>query len=622
MSTWAVGPQQKQDLRWWRRTGDEVHQTIASCLAILRQRQKLRMNAYLYFARAYAGPQIDGLSMQRYATSQVAFRSNTLAFNVIASVCNTVAAKIAKNRPLPKFVTNGGDWTQQRKAKLLSKFIEGEFDRSRVWETMPLLALDACVWGEGVAKVYQDGDCIHVEREFPWRVIADDAEAQYGWGNVRSCYQRKPIDRLVLAEMFPEAKDWILNDAKNDEDEDEWGLESTSDQLIVTEAWHLRSGKKANDGKHAIIVYGKTLFEEDYERDYFPFVWLRRSQPQMGVHAIGDAEALSGLQYEINFTAKKIQESHYRMGGSHWFVENNSKVKAEQLTNGIATIIRYTGSPPQPLAPQPVNQATMDYLLTLIPKAYEMRGVSQMAAQAKKPAGLDSGVAIREWNDTESEGFVVFAKLYENACVEIARQMVDLLRELVAVNPDYAANIRGRRFLKRVKFADVSLEPDAFIVECFPTSMLPHTPAGRLEQIQTLVQSGLISDPKEARRLLAFPDLEASNNLANSAHDLVEETLERILDDGLYSPPEPFMDLVDALYTAQQTYLQARVDGCPEELLELLRQWIDEAKTLLDAGKPAPPPAPAGAPGMPPPGAPMPPPDAGAPPPPPQGLAA
>lgn len=575
-----------QSLRWWAPPDQvEPHTIVEKLLDILKNQQSRRCDEFEYYAKQYAGPQVAGLSALRAgAVTSEPWRANGLSFNVIASVCNTVQAKIAKNRPLPRFITNGGDWSQQRKAKMLSKFVEGEFDRTGVWETDPLVVLHACVFGEGVVKVFHDGEELHIEHEFPWRVFVDEQEAQYGMRHVRSCYQRKPYDRLVLAEMFPEHREFILEQAHNTSSDEDWGLglDVAADQIVVTECWHRRSGKKAKDGKHVIVIAGKTLKVEPYNYDYFPFVWLRRNNAIVGVHSPGFAESLTGIQKEINFVARRIQEAHYRMGGAHWAVENNSKVRAESLNNGLATIVRFSGTPPVPNHVPPFHPATYEYLQGLIPKAYEMTGVSQLSANAKKPAGLDSGVALKEYNDTESEGFAVFAREFETYHVTLAKILVDLLRELLAINPDYAVNIKTRRGKrKNLKFADVALEPDAFVVECLPTSMLGHTIAGRLDKIQALISGGLITDPKEARRLLAFPDLEASNELANSSHELVEEMLDLMLDDGLYQTPEPYMDLVDALYTAQQTYLQARADQAPEEVLGLVRDFMEMTQVLL-----------------------------------------
>lgn len=602
-------------LQWWApRDGVETHEVVSRVLGMLRTQHAGRRDAYEYYAKQYAGPHVGSLTALRAGIPSSPFTSNALSFNVVASVVNTVQAKIAKNRPLPKFVTNGGDWSQMRKAKKFSKFIEGEFDRCGIWELAPQLVLHACVFGQGVVKASEDGESINVELEFPWRVLVDEQESQYGMKYVRSYYQRKPIDRIVLAEMFPKHREFILHEASNDSDDvQEWDAESdvTADQIIVTECWHLKSGKKTKDGRRAVVIRGKTLLEEPYDKPRAPFFWLHRNDVLMGVHGIGFAEQLVGIQREINFVAKRIQEAHYRMGGSHWAVENSTKVKAEMLNNGHATVLRYTGAAPVPAHVPPFHPQTYQYLDGLIPKAYEMTGVSQLSASGRKPAGLDSGAALREYNDTESEGFVVFAKKFENFFKELAGGLVDLLRDLVEANPDYEVNVPGRRNRRGLKFAEVALEPDSYVIECFPTSMLTHTPAGRLAQVESLIKGGLISDTKEARRLLAFPDLEASNSRADASHELVESMIDAMLDDGVYESPEPYLDLVDALYTVQQAYLEARADKAPEEALDMLRDFLEATKDLLDKqmAEQAPPPdaamgAPAGPP-MPAEGAPL-----------------
>lgn len=590
MSSVVGSVSRRADLRWWAAAanGREPHDAVNDIVVRLRRKQAYRRSAYLHFARSYGGADLDGLSASSYATRAKGWRPSTLAFNVIASACNTVQAKISKNRPLPMFLTSGGDWGQQRKAKQLSKFVEGEFYRCDVYENDPLIVLDACVLGDGIVKIYRDDERIFVEREFPWRVFGDESEAQYG--KPRSIYQRKPVDRLVLQEKYPEARD-KLEFAENNEHEDEWGYDTLSDQLVVTEAWHLRSGKGANDGRHVVCVQGVTLIDEPYERDYFPFAVLRRNAPQMGIHGQGFAEELDGIQYEINFTARRVQESHRRMGGSHWAVEAGAKVSVETLNNGIATILRYSGTPPQAVQQQPVHPDTYAYVMSLIPKAYEMSGVSQMSASSALPRGLNgaSGTALETYNDAETERFVVFAKAFEDFHLEIARQMIDLARELAEINPAYAVQTRSKRFVKSVTFKDVDLPEDAYVMQAFPTSMLSKTPTGRLQQVQDLAKAGWIT-PSQAKRLIDLPDLERMNDLENAAHELVEELIERMLDDNYYEEPEQYMGpggLVDALHTTSMAYLRAKIDRAPEDRLRLLRQFMDACKALLDEQAPA-----------------------------------
>src|SRR5678815_3174773 len=143
----------RTDVEWWtaEARGKQAHDAVSAIVGRLRSQQSTRRDAYLRFARSYGGCEIGGLGARTYATRS--FKGTTLAFNVIASACNTVQAKIAKNRPVPMFLTNGGDWAQQTRAKKLSRFVEGEFYRCGVYDNDPLVVLHACALGDGFVTV-------------------------------------------------------------------------------------------------------------------------------------------------------------------------------------------------------------------------------------------------------------------------------------------------------------------------------------------------------------------------------------------------------------------------------------------------------------------------------------
>lgn len=603
MNVAADGPTSSRPYAWWHAAKGRLHEALGPVARRVRNQHAARRDAYLHFIRMYAGADITSLSMSGYSrdTHHGVSRPKPLAFNMVSSVCNTAQAKVAKNRPIPQFLTQGGNWSQQRRARDLSRYVEGAFDRCGVWEMLPLVVLDALVPGDGVVKIYRDDATTYVEREFPWRVLEDEVEAQYGQRGVRTRYHVKPYDRGVLAAMYPDHEQAIW-EARNEDDEREWGVDSTADQILVTEAWHLRSGKKAKDGVHAVCIPGVTLLQEPYEFDYHPFAWLQRNTPLIGCRAQGMAEEVDGIQQEINFTARVVQQSFRKNGGSHWAVPHGTQVHIEQLNNGIATLLRFKGVKPELVQQTPVHPAMIDYLFALLPRGFEQAGVSQLSAQSVKPAGLNSGAAQREYNDIETERFVVFARALEDFCKEIARQLIPLERQLAEKNPEHSVKSPAKRFMRRIKFVDVDLDEDAYVMQCFPTSMLSKTPAGRLAMVGDLAKAGWIT-PQQAKRLLDMPDLDRLNDLENASHELVEELIERMLDDGEYETPEPFMDLLDAAHTTQMAYLRAKIDKAPEENRALLRDFIDECIVMLNkqtaaAAPPAPPGMP---PGMPPP---------------------
>jgi hypothetical protein len=74
-----------------------------------------------------------------------------LPYNIARSATDTLVAKIAQHRPLPQVLTQKGNWRQQKRAKKLTQFIEGEFYRQRFFETHARKFIrDALVFGRGI----------------------------------------------------------------------------------------------------------------------------------------------------------------------------------------------------------------------------------------------------------------------------------------------------------------------------------------------------------------------------------------------------------------------------------------------------------------------------------------
>jgi hypothetical protein len=114
----------------------------------------------------------------------------------------------------------------------------------------------------------------------------------------------------------------------------------------------------------------------------------------------------------------------------------------------------------------------------------------------------------------------------------------------------------------------------------FPTNALSRDPAGRLADIQELIQAGFI-DQSTATKLLDFPDLQSEMNMLNAdAHNL-DKIIENMIDKGEYFPPEPYQNLENAIRKVQQAYLMYKMRGAPEERLDLLRQYMEDAQGLL-----------------------------------------
>lgn len=576
------------DRQWWTLPPDEAAASISSTLSLFRQHQAERERSIVVGARLYGNLSLlPGVHLGKLSTLQAAQRER-LTFNVVQSAIDTVTAKIAKNRPRPLFLTSGGDYRQQRRAKRLTQFVDGVFYEAKAYELGPEAFRDACIWGDGLVHVFARHGRVAFERVLPGELFVDELEALYG--NPRQMHRVKQVDRAVLLALFP-GKAGVIGRADREGDASERRPGHVADLVTVRESWRLPSKPGAKDGKHVLTVDGHALTPlEPWEHDFFPFARFSWSRRPFGFWAQGLAEQLAGIQLELNKLFATVQRSLHLSGTFKIWVKNGSKVAVEHLNNEIGAVLR-SEEPPQWILPQAVQPEVYAQINTLIARAYEQAGVSQLSATAQKPAGLNSGKALREYNDIETDRFQTVGQAYERFFLDLARLSIAVAKGIAARDNGYRVQVPGRKWLASIDWADVDLAEDQYVMQCFPVSSLPRDPAGRLQTVQEYAQAGYLT-PRQARRLLDFPDLDQVESLENAAEEYLTQVLDQIVDDGDYAPPEPFDDLALGRELALEYYQLGRTQGLEEERLELLRRFITQIDDYQrQAAQPPTPPA-------------------------------
>jgi hypothetical protein len=216
---------------------------------------------------------------------------------------------------------------------------------------------------------------------------------------------------------------------------------------------------------------------------------------------------------------------------------------------------------------------------TLIRRAYDQLGVSQMSATSQKPAGLNSGAALREYNDIESDRFQTPGKEYERFVLDLAKLSIATAKDIAAETGNYEVKVPSGRFLRTIDWKDIDLEEDEYVMQCFPISSLPNDPAGRLQTIQEFIQAGFIP-ASMGPKLMQFPDIEQYESLANAMEDRLEEVLDAMVDEGEYSPPEPWFDPTRARELCMQYLLRGESQDLAPERLEMLQVFLSQLDVL------------------------------------------
>ena len=578
--------------RWWLANKKNLYQELFAYVSKLDSRQQYRVADNLTFARLYGNYDHVGLDAFNYSRAVSTYNvTNRVTLNVVQSMVDTVVSKVTKNKPKATFLTSGGDFSLQSKAKKLTKFVEGIFSFTDFYQLAALAFKDSCIFGTGCLKIFVENGEIKAERVFIGEIKIDDIESYYG--KPRQVHQEKWLPKDVVKAMFPGFELEIDNASYPDEKTFQNVQGSRlKDMVRVIESWHLPSGPNAKDGKHTICISTATLLDEPYYKDYFPFVFFRWNTRPVGFFGQGLAEQLQGIQLEMNKILRTIQVSMHLVSVPKLLVEASSKIVSSHLNNRIGGVIKYAGTPPAYAPLGGIPPELFAHLDRLYQRAYEISGVSQLAAQSLKPAGLDSGKALREFNDLETERFMSVAKRYEKCFMDAAEIMIETAKDLYELKGDYKVKAKDGKFIDTISWKDVNMDADKYMMQIFPTSALSSTPAARLADVQDLLAAGFI-DKEDALKLLDFPDLEAAMNLLNADSNNLERLIETMMDEGKYFPPEPYQNLENAVRKVQQAYLLYRMQGAPEDRLELLRQFMEDCQNLIEkAAQPEGPPMP------------------------------
>jgi hypothetical protein len=569
--------------KWWLSKDKDVKNDLINTVIFLKDNQAYRQRSAALYAKLYGNQTLFsfiGSNINKIDQSH-GIPLDRPTFNLVQSCVDTLVSRISQSRPAPTFLTDNGDYRERRLAKQLNNFILGEFHNTNIYRKTATMLRDALVTGDGILKVFRNADDkVDVERVLLTELFVDQNEAMYG--NPRRMYRVKLVDRDVLRDSFGAIAD-SAEKAYPDSSSD--ASKSVSDLVMVVEGWSLPSGKDTNDGRHTIACSSGILLDESYKKSKFPFVFLNYSERLLGFWSQGLAEQLMGTQLEINSLLYTISKAIKLVGVPRVFVEAGSKVTKTSFNNDVGAIITYTGIKPDYEVAPAVPQEMYAQLQRLIDYGYQQSGVSALAAASQKPAGLESGEAIRSFDEISTDRFASLSKKYDNVFVDLAYLMIAEAKEICEELGTYKTIFPDKHGIKQIDLPKFKSLDDDFVIQCFNMSSLPRDPAGRRQHITEYMQAGLMT-PKEGRRLLDFPDLAQDEILANAAEERIFQILDDIVDSGKYIPPDSFMDLELAKQFCVDYINLYTASALEESKCELLRNWYAQIIDLMSAAAP------------------------------------
>ncbi len=579
---------------WWKaETDNQLALELCGTAAYLKTNQTYRMRQLSVDVRMYCG-----LSVYSYAGSNVSKMDKTRTlpddrptFNTIQVVTDTLVSRVGQTKPQPKFLTDGGDYKERHLAQQLNQFILGEFDQTKAYIKVKRMFRDGLVMGGGALKVYEgDNDKVCVDRVLITDLFVDENDSLNG--EPQQLIQCKLVDRakLLANNHDKDAKEIIAGTPQSYPDNAPDSGRTTADQIMVVEGWKLPSGddpKAAGyvPGRHTLATMNGLIFDEEWHKTKFPFVFFNYCDPFLGFWGQGVATRLFGTQLSLNRILYTITRAITLVGVPRVLQEMSSGIVSSHHNNEIGVVVKYKGVKPEYVV-APCNAPELySERDRLIEYAMRQEGISEMQATGEKPKGLDSGEAVRSFDDINSDRFSETSEKHDRIYIDLAYLMTDVAMDICKRTGKYQTVYPNKDGTKEIDLPKMSLLKNPFVIQCFNESSLPRTPAGRIATVTEQVQAGMLTI-KEGRRLMRFPDLEQNEKLDNASEERIFKMLDGIVEDGTYDPPDPFLDL-DLAKTLVVQYINLYLAaGLEEDKAEKLRKFFRQVLTLQLAATP------------------------------------
>ena len=590
---------------WWTEDAQTACGSISSNLDFwANTAQRMRVEAYHQQARLYGNLPATGYygsMLSRYRSYRRNMLSTFLNYNVTQSCVDTLGSKIAQNDPMPFWSVNGGDYKLTRKAENRTKFNQGIAYENKTPLLKRRVLKDSEMFGDGWLWVrFQNGRIKHQVVK-PIQVWTDEIEA---------C-EHEPIqlhviemfDRDQLAKLYPKAANLIANAKFQKLGEIQETL-TTMDMVTVRHSWHLPARASTEieegtgDGRYIMSVTSGVLLDEEWDHDRFPLARFRFSDRPLGWFGQGLVEQLAPMQMELQSLLYRVQRAMEIAGFYKILVPEGSNIPTDWLLEEDATgvIFPFAGTtPPSWLVPPMVQTEVYEQIQAIYQRAFDVTGISQMAASSEKPAGLNSGAAIRTYADIGTERFATLGKDWECFTIDISDLNIMTLKDAMEQNKDvvYEVATPNKARLDLIDWKTIALDQpdDIFFLRVQPTSSLPDDIAGKMQTITELIQASFI-DQDTGREMLNMPDMERFEALTNSERDNIMRTLDGIVEKGDPAIPEPFNTPKLCLQMAMQYYWNGYNSKLEAPRMEMLRTYIRACTKMIQAAMPPPPPAP------------------------------
>jgi hypothetical protein len=242
--------------------------------------------------------------------------------------------------------------------------------------------------------------------------------------------------------------------------------------------------------------------EFPYECGKLPLEHLPFDKPPMKFWAMSTIDQIIDLQEQLNRAASMIIEARNLMARPRVLASEESKVPGQSFTDRPGDIIRYkmAGGVPQMVVPN-FNFAEMAAHKNDVRNALgQVSGMSN-ASRGEIPAATKTALALQLVLEQDRSQWAPFIKQFYQVIKATNLGILDIAAEYFPESDPRVIKIEQNNIVGTKTFHG-GLVPSPLDIDLEDTNPLGWTAGGRIEAVQGLVETGLITDQNQALEML------------------------------------------------------------------------------------------------------------------------
>lgn len=545
------------------------------------------------------------------------FQTETQERHARAIVETVVEKLFGMDEPKPQLVATDAEWEVRRQGIWADRFTEGNYHLS---QGSYLDFWDLCRQG-GLMSFCSTGTVsVRTEPDFVSKRVRNQ---------LRSTLNTfiDPADRangvpLTLIDVTWENPEYMCADSRWTAKERDmiWAAATVPSHLVsgmydgptfgtpmvkwVT-AWRLPFGDFK--GRHAIFVGGSEekgedpLLWDDWEIPEWPMAFFRCNRALgddfWGENMIDPALRPLADAEDIDDMAKRTMD---RTSQTYISIDGSTTGPASVMNAKDVNVFRRDSKkgeqPPDIQKPGILNADYWEYRDRKIQIAHDLTHVSMMhqTGQVQGASGDRSGRSIRLEASLLPEVFARKLRAWRNwVAVDCAKNHIRAARLIGEEVPDWQVTWPGADFDAKVSVEVLNIDLEQFTIRPYAVSEQKNTPADRADTAQEMFDRGEINAAQLQVILDGLYDTKRETKASTAERRYVAKVADEMLygDEELvanesiymanhYIPPMPWIDPDAAMAQASPMYLDALIDGVPQNRRRLLRRFLEDIWAL------------------------------------------